>query len=270
MKKINTRGAATPKGLDRINLKKATNTKVNKTINFLLGLSLALFTGFLIIELNTQLNKKEIPTYTTKTLDLEADMGEIRIVDNKPKVITKPKVNKIKPIKKFDMAKPPVIDNDKVESFEDQLDQLDTTPDDDAIDSDFSKKEKGPASALKIPATSHVSFVSEVPLFPGCASSMSREERIDCLNNKMGRYVQRKFDTRVTNDVNDRDLVRISVMFTISAQGLPIDILIKAPNKDLEKEARRVISNLPRMKPGKMNGEPVNVTYTLPIVYKIN
>ena len=268
---FNKAGAATPKELDRVASKKAINTKVNKTVNFLLGISLSLLTVYLIIELNSQVKEKAASTYTIKTLERETNMGEYRIAKREPKktitkTVKKPKAAPVK--QKVDVTKPPVIDENADDTFTDQLNALETTPDDNApIETGVSDPvDSEPAG----PDTSHVNFVSEVPLFPGCSSSLDREDRIDCLNSKMGRFVQRRFDTSNTDNLSGRDEVRISVMFTININGEIQDIKIQAPNKQLEKEARKVISKLPKMTPGKMNGEPVNVTYTLPIVYRVN
>jgi protein TonB len=46
--------------------------------------------------------------------------------------------------------------------------------------------------------------VSEVPLFPGCSASLDSKERISCLNEKMARYIQRKFDTGLARDINSK------------------------------------------------------------------
>ena len=51
----------------------------------------------------------------------------------------------------------------------------------------------------------------------------------------------------------------------IDKQGNVADIRVKAPHKDLEAEATRVIKALPIMTPGEHDGKPVHVKYTLPI-----
>ncbi len=271
MSNFNNTGAATPKKLDRVASKKAINTKVNKTVNFLLGLSLTVFTIYLIVELSTQVKEKTAPTYTIKTLERETNMGEYRIAKSEPKKTVQKTVEKkpTPPVKqKVDVTKPPVVDDNADDSFTDQLNALEPSPEDSSpIETGISDPVD---SAPTGPATSNVNIVSEVPLYPGCSSRLDREDRIECLNLKMGKFVQRWFDTSHTDNLNGRDEVRISVMFTINVNGEIQDIQIQAPNKELEQEARKVISRLPKITPGKMNGEPVNVTYTLPIVYRVN
>ncbi|MDY5260911.1 MAG: energy transducer TonB, partial [Sodaliphilus sp.] len=38
---------------------------------------------------------------------------------------------------------------------------------------------------------------------------------------------------------------------------------------DCDNEAKRVVRSLPRFTPGKQNGQPVNVWYTLPVTFKL-
>lgn len=111
--------------------------------------------------------------------------------------------------------------------------------------------------------------VSAVPLYPGCNARLDNEERIECLNEKMARFVQRHFDAGLASEVNGKDIVSITVVFTIGIDGNPKDIQVRAPNKKLEKEAYRVISKLPKMTPGKFGEVDVNTTYALPIKFRV-
>ena len=62
---------------------------------------------------------------------------------------------------------------------------------------------------------------------------------------------------------------RINVIFKISKTGDITGIRARAPHPGLEKEAARVIGLLPKMKPGKQRGKPVNVPYSLPIIFQV-
>jgi protein TonB len=264
-------GAATPQFLNRLQLKNAAKTKVNRLINFQLGLIVALALVYLAIEISTVEYEKEYTPATSKTMTLESTMGEYRIVENKPvqKKVTEPAKPKTV-VKKFDISKAPVIDDTQPEvdmkELMDQLVPIDTGESDPVVDLPAVKT----SSKNSSPATTHINGVMEVPLFPGCDPSLDRDDRIKCLNEKMTRFVQRKFDATQSGNLDTGSTVRITVVFTIGTNGLPMDLKIKAPNKQLEDEARRTINRLPEMTPGKNNGAAVNVTYVLPIVYKLN
>lgn len=63
---------------------------------------------------------------------------------------------------------------------------------------------------------------------------------------------------------------RVIVSFTVKKDGSIADTKIKrsvAPS--LDKEAERVISAMPKWKPGKQRGEVVNVRYTVPVMFRL-
>lgn len=59
---------------------------------------------------------------------------------------------------------------------------------------------------------------------------------------------------------------KVYVTFVVGADGRVRDAKIaRGVDPSLDKEALRVIMSLPRWKPGKQRGKPVNVSYTVPI-----
>ena len=51
----------------------------------------------------------------------------------------------------------------------------------------------------------------------------------------------------------------------IGKDGVISEIRMRGPDKNLEKEAERIISKLPQMTPGKQRGKPVRVPFSIPI-----
>ena len=115
----------------------------------------------------------------------------------------------------------------------------------------------------------NVNSVEFVPIFPGCESAGDNAARIVCMSEKIGRFVGRKFDTSVASE-SSRGSQRITVQFKIDKNGNVVDIVARAPDKNLEKEAMRVVSRLPEFTPGKMGDVAVDVLYMLPINFKID
>jgi len=62
---------------------------------------------------------------------------------------------------------------------------------------------------------------------------------------------------------------RVFVNFIISKDGSITDIKMRGPDKNLEKEAKRIISLLPQMIPGKQRGRPVRVPFSIPITFRL-
>ena len=44
---------------------------------------------------------------------------------------------------------------------------------------------------------------------------------------------------------------------------------MRGPDKNLEKDAGRIIQKLPKMTPGKQRGNPVRVPFSIPITYQL-
>jgi protein TonB len=258
------RGAATPQNTRRAD-KKAANTKVNSIINFQIGLIAALVAAFLIIELTTAIPIEKKPLAIT--VDMPSDepyLGKFMIIPNED---SKPKIEKVKPkTPKVDSNKPPQVIKDNTPDLQDS----DKTPEVPVKTTPVKTGTTETKTAPLVPKNEVLTSVHEVPLFPGCNAAMDREERVVCLNKKMARFIQRKFDTSLANSVEGKDMVTIYVQFTIGKDGFPKDIIVKAPNEELEREAYKVISKLPEMTPGKINHRAVNVIYSLPIRFQIN
>lgn len=63
---------------------------------------------------------------------------------------------------------------------------------------------------------------------------------------------------------------RVTVQFVVLKDGSIGEVkVIRGKDPDLDKEAVRVVKSLPKFIPGKMNGQAVNVWFTLPITFKL-
>lgn len=122
----------------------------------------------------------------------------------------------------------------------------------------------------KKPETFTLKGVEVVPIYPGCEKMTTNEDRIKCMNKKISKLVQRKFDTDIASDYGLSGKQRINVQFKIDQDGLVTEILARAPHPSLEKEAQRVTNKIPQMQPGLQQKIPVSVVYNLPIVFQVN
>ena len=63
---------------------------------------------------------------------------------------------------------------------------------------------------------------------------------------------------------------RVTLKFAIDTDGSVTDVvLLRGVDKLLDDEALRVVSNSPKWEPGKVNGEPVKVSYVFPIIFQL-
>ena len=65
---------------------------------------------------------------------------------------------------------------------------------------------------------------------------------------------------------------RVFVQFVVAEDGSITNVELKKPEpskKDLNDEAVRVVKGMPKWKPGTLDGKPVKVRYTLPVLFKL-
>lgn len=63
---------------------------------------------------------------------------------------------------------------------------------------------------------------------------------------------------------------RVIVKFVVNKNGSVGDVqVVRGIGGGCDEEAKRVISKMPKWKPGRQNGKPVKVYYTLPISFKL-
>ena len=62
----------------------------------------------------------------------------------------------------------------------------------------------------------------------------------------------------------------VIVQFVVNKDGSIGEVkVVRSVDKDLDREAIRVIKSLPKFTPGRQNGKAVNVWYTLPVPFKL-
>ncbi len=111
--------------------------------------------------------------------------------------------------------------------------------------------------------------IENVPVFPGCERKKTNNDKKACMSEKISKFVNRKFNTDLAGDLGLSGRQRINVIFKIDKTGNIVGIRARAPHPGLEKEAKRVIGQLPKMKPGKQRGKAVTVPYSLPIIFQV-
>lgn len=105
--------------------------------------------------------------------------------------------------------------------------------------------------------------IEDVPLFPGC-EKVAKDKRRDCFQEKMNDHIRKNFQyPEIAQEMGVQG--KVYVQFTIAKDGSITEIRMRGPDKNLEKEAARIISKLPKMTPGKQRGKAVKVPFSIPI-----
>ena len=63
---------------------------------------------------------------------------------------------------------------------------------------------------------------------------------------------------------------KVILQFVVEKDGKVGEVKVaRSVDKDLDREAIRVVKTLPKFTPGRQNGQPVRVWYTLPVTFKL-
>ncbi len=98
--------------------------------------------------------------------------------------------------------------------------------------------------------------VEQMPRFPGGEAALVK-------------YI----DTHIKyppSAVQNRVQGKVIVQFVVKKDGSIGEVkVVRSVDKDLDKEAIRVVKSLPKFTPGRQNGQVVSVWYTLPVTFKL-
>ena len=109
--------------------------------------------------------------------------------------------------------------------------------------------------------------IDDVPMFRSC-KNVFKSQRIECFQNKMTKHIRKHF--YYPKYAFNRGIQgRVFVQFIIEKDGSISEIKTRGADKSLEKAALKIIKKLPKLIPGKANGKPVRVPYSIPITWKL-
>lgn len=113
----------------------------------------------------------------------------------------------------------------------------------------------GPSSS-KSPGSDAFDVVEEMPVYPGGMAAM-----MDFFSKNM-KYPKEAFDAKQEG--------RVIAQFVVEKDGCITDAhIVKSVSPALDAEALRIVKAMPNWTPGRQNGKPVRVKYTVPISFKL-
>ena len=253
--------------------KQVPNVKLQKSsvIFMQLGLILALLIVYIILEHESTYKVKDYAIGQTIIEDEQPYIPTDFVIEEKAikktakskPIKLKPKPQVQKPASTFEVVKDtdPVIDDLVPPTTEDNQDTpiIDVT-DIPEVEDPVDEEPKKPIPFVKIEIA---------PTFPGCKGTEA--EKKACFSKKITKHINRKFDVDLAQTLGlNPGKKRINVEFVINENGDIIDIRTATSSHiRLQKEAKRVISLLPKMIPAKQRLHNVKVKYNLPIIFQI-
>ena len=233
--------------------KKYPKADINKNIGlyFLIGLNLALFTTWRLLEMKTY----EKPQQFAEMIQVVEDFSE-----------EVPKTEQVK----VEAPPPPPNVPDVIEIVEDVAEIEETI-----IESTESSQETFIEDAIvrvediaveEVEEEVSVPFtiIEKAPIFPGCEGLETEKEKRECFNEKIQEHIRNNLVyPAVALEMGIKG--RVFVTFEVNARGKVTNIKQRGPDRLLEEEAVRIIAGLPEMVPGQQRGKNVKVGYSVPI-----
>ena len=223
---------------ERVDLEKG------KWTSLLIGFTMALAVMFVTLEWTQRevVDNSELYTVVDVTLNEElvpVTLPEKKTVPPPPAAVTKAEIIEI-------------IDDDA-----DIIEDMPASPDDNSNDwvdlTQIDIIEVEPEPVDDVPYT----VVEDQPEFPGGAAA---------LYEYLSKNIKYPAICRENNIQG-----RVVVVFIVNRDGSIVEPeVVKSVNPMLDKEALRVISNMPKWKPGLQFGKPVRVKFTVPVNFRLN
>ncbi|MFD2822214.1 energy transducer TonB [Lacinutrix iliipiscaria] len=231
------------------------NVGRNSTLYFLVGLVLMLFLT------NYAINYK---TYDKSAIDI----GQLNLDEELDEEVPITEQIQTPPPPPPPPAAPEVIEvvEDEEEVEETVIESTETSQEEEIVEVEEVEEIEEVEEDIEVP----FAIIENVPVFPGCESKKNNNERKKCMSEKISKFVNKKFNSELAQDLGLRSgKHRISIQFKVDKSGNVVGVAARAPHPRLEKEAVRVVSQLPKMKPGMQRGKPVTVPYGFPISLQV-
>lgn len=236
------------------------NLQRNSSLYFQIGLILCLFGTYALFEMQFQEHKIIFDTSKTNDLATIDYVEKFRVEPDAMPETKKEQVKRTVLIDKIIEVPDDFVINDPVDLVVSDPTPVIINP---IAIADLPEDNKVEDENLVIPFIK----IENAPVFPGCETYGTNEERRKCMSDQINKLINKRFDTNIGSMYGISGKQKISTQFTIDKFGNVIDVKVRGPHPALEREAKRVINQIPKMKPGIQHNVPVGVIYTLPIIY---
>ncbi|XLS29920.1 energy transducer TonB [Flavobacteriaceae bacterium M23B6Z8] len=108
----------------------------------------------------------------------------------------------------------------------------------------------------------------ESPVFPGCESLKGDSLKV-CFKRKLNAHIIQNFKYP-KESMSEGYQGNVTVYFTIDQNGELTKLYSKAGHPPFAEEAERIISLLPKMKPGSYRNLPIDTPFSIPILFRLN
>ena len=203
------------------------------------------------VELSKLAQKKEAKVERKEPVKVEMEQKVVEKVKSSVK-FTAPEIKKDDEVKPEDELK----SQDDLSKTNTAIGAFDVKGNDEAEGEVLKAKEVVVDEKPKEEETKVFDVVEQMPQFPGGP-------------NALFEYLSKNIKYPVVAEENGIQ-GRVIVTFVVERDGSITDVkVVKSVDPSLDKEAQRVVKSMPKWIPGKQNGSPVRVKYTVPVTFKL-
>lgn len=219
------------------------NLEKGKSTSLLIGFVMALAVMFVALEWTQRDVEDNSEIYGVKDVSINEEMVPITLPEKKtvpppPAAVTKAEIIEI-------VEDDAEIEEDIMASFEDNVEWVDLS------EIDYVEVEPEPEEEEIF------MVVEKSPEFPGGTNAL-----YDYLRKNM-KYPAICRESGITG--------RVIVSFTVNKDGSIVDVeVVKGVHPQMDKEAVRVVSAMPKWSPGEQRGKPVRCRFNLPVNFRLN
>jgi hypothetical protein len=137
----------------------------------------------------------------------------------------------------------------------------------------FHIKEYFPVKFIQIDEIEKNEFskIGSAPVTEKCKNIIDEIELRNCVSYDLSSHINSKFDADLASELGlPPGLQKIIIKFIISKSGEIVNIEAEANHEELREEGIRIVNIFPNfIKPATIDGKPVDVKYSMPIMFKI-
>lgn len=152
------------------------------------------------------------------------------------------------------------------EEEEEEWEEIDDTEfdEEEVIEQNFEEEEEEVEEEPKI-----FVIVEDMPAFPGCEKSPKNQVKM-CTDQKIHTFLAKNI--RYPEMAKEANISgKVFIYFEVAPSGSVENVkVLKGPHKLLEEEAKRVVRNFPKFRPGKQRGKAVRVSFRIPVNFVLS
>lgn len=117
---------------------------------------------------------------------------------------------------------------------------------------------------------STVPKILKYPIFKGCERAKDPYILKQCFSNKISHYIRTNYNKKLLRSMTASRVYRVFTRFKVDTTGKITHVSVKASNPIYAKEATSILNSVPKVKPGYSNRKPSEMSFAIPIVFKVS